>query len=202
MTPVRGNASATSVESVVTPAEPTRSSGSSGAGAGAAVSPAGVGQLWLVAAIAGGVGAWIAFAALPGVNWTIWTVVAATGLALTTRRAQGRLPRDLALVLLLACVLAGGAAITADPVFQFLIFAGVATLLALGTLVAAGARLDDGGLLFLMLAPLFASVRTGVEAIRRLFEGAELLGRNSGAPVMRGVLLALPVVVVLALLLA
>ena len=186
----------------MTSAAPTAGSGSSSAGAGSAVSPAGVGQLWLVAAIAGGVGAWVTFAALPGVNWTIWTVVAATGLALTTRRAQGRLPRDLALVLLLACVLAGGAAITADPVFQFLIFAGVATLLALGTLVAAGARLDDGGLLFLMLAPLFASVRTGVEAIRRLFEGAELLGRNSGAPVLRGALLALPVVVVLALLLA
>ncbi|MGH7634204.1 MAG: DUF4153 domain-containing protein, partial [Gemmatimonadaceae bacterium] len=202
MTPVRGNAAATSVQNGLDTTAPSTGSGDPGAVAGTAVRAPRVGQLWLLAAIAGGVGAWITFDAPAGVNWTIWTVVAAAGLALSTRRAQGRVPRDLALLLALACVLSGGAAINADPVFQFLIFAGVATLLALGTLVAAGERLADAGLLFLILAPLFASVRTGIEAIRRMFEGAELVGRNRGAPVLRGALLALPVVVVLALLLA
>jgi len=202
MIPVRTDTAATSAQSAQDPASPAATSGLSAAVAGRGIGPSAVGQLWLLAAIAGGVGAWITFDAHPGVNWTIWTVVAAAALALTTRRAHGRLPRDIAVLLLLACALAGGAAITADPAFQFLIFAGVATLLALATLVAGGAPLEQAGLLFLVLAPLFACIRTGVEAIRRLFEGAGLVARNGGSSVLRGALIALPVVVALALLLS
>lgn len=202
MTPVRREAAAASTTSGPDSASPAAGIPLPGAVAATVVGPAAVGQLWLLAAIAGGVGAWMTFDAQPGVNWTIWTVVAASGLALTTRRARGRVPREIALLLLLACTLSGGAAITADPVFQFLTFAGVATLLALATLIAGGARLEQAGLLFLLLAPLFASIRTGVEAIRRVFEGAGMIGRNGGASVLRGALIALPVVAGLALLLS
>jgi hypothetical protein len=139
---------------------------------------------------------------MPGINWGIWTVGAAVGLVVVVWRARGAVEREVGLVLGLACALALGAAVTADPDFHFLIFVGCVTLLAIAMLLGSGVRARAVGVVFIALAPLIAAVRALVEAGRRALEGIELLRGGRSIPALRGAVIALPVMAGFALLLS
>ena len=156
--------------------------------------------LWTMAAVVGGIAAAIAYDALPGINWGIWTLAAALGLVISVWRVHGSVSRDLALVLGLACALALGAAATADPGFLFLVFCASATLLAIAMLLAGGARASDVGALFVITAPLRAAARAIAEAVRRAGEGVEQMRGGRSLPAVRGVAIALPIMACFALL--
>jgi hypothetical protein len=79
--------------------------------------------LWFVACLLAGCETWINFSALPGLNWVLTTFVASIALVIFSGLATRPNPR-IWLPLLLACVLAGGAAMTANRLMESLILHG------------------------------------------------------------------------------
>jgi hypothetical protein len=161
-----------------------------------------LGLLWALGVVSGLIGALVLFDALPGINWTIWTVLVVAGLV-AYRRPDPPTLKAMALPLGFAVVLAVGASITTTPILLAAILAMVASLLALALLVAPeGNALDDYGAADILTAPLFGLGQTFGGAMAMIVDTAESSGTTRERPALRGALLAAPVVIVLALLFA
>lgn len=159
-------------------------------------------RLWSSAFAAASVGTLILYEALPGLNWGIWTTLVAGGLLLLLRAAGRPISRDVAVPAIMAIVLAWSAAATSSGWFHFWIMATVGTLLALTVFVAAGLPMRMVGAARLLLAAPVAAVYSFVEAVRRKAEAIGLISRGHPVQVVRGTILAVPVVLVFALLLS
>ena len=167
--------------------------------------------LWGLAVAVALLGTWIGFGALPGVNWPLWTMVAAAALRICARAGRSALPRGsfrtpaprhASAALLLACLLSGAAAITAAPALQAAILLNVAGLAAVALLLTTGTRLERIGPLALALAPFSAAGRALAESAQR-GSGALLALRSELArSALRTLAIALPVTAVLFLLLS
>ena len=158
--------------------------------------------LWLSSLAVAGFGTWVLFDASIGLNWSLWMTLAAASLGLSAWLGAGRVSAPLAATLALACALGTGAALTADPVFHALIALCALTLLALAMLVGRDPTTGWLDLPFVAGAPVVAGALALFEAARR---SIELLGSLAGPrhrPAVRGAAMALPVITVLALLLA
>jgi len=158
--------------------------------------------LWLSSLAVAGFGTWVLFDASIGLNWSLWMTLSAASLGLSAWLGAGRVSAPLAATLALACALGTGAALTADPVFHALIALCALTLLALAMLVARDPTTGWLDLPFVAGAPVVAGALALFEAARR---SIELLGSLAGPrhrPAVRGAAMALPVITVLALLLA
>jgi hypothetical protein len=158
--------------------------------------------LWVSALAIAAFGAWVLFDASLGLNWALWMLLAAAGLALCAGIAERRPPTAIWAPLGLACALAAAAPLTGDPVFATLIVSGGLVLLAAAVLVARNPATSWLDVPFVAGLPAVAVVLTLVEAARR---GLELLGTLASGrwrPAVRGGAAAVPVVSVLALLLA
>src|SRR6266540_941091 len=142
--------------------------------------------IWAAALATAGFGSWILFEAVPGLNWGLWTLLAAAGLALSARLGGRTIAGPLFCTLSLACTLAGGAAVTADPEAHVWLALAVAALLAVAMLLAADPANAQRGLGFLIAAPLVAATRGLVEAGRRAGELAGLLATERWRPAVRG----------------
>jgi len=157
--------------------------------------------LWSAAVTLGGLGSGVLFDATPGLNWGVWTLAAVSGIWLSAR--VGGSPTHAALLLPLALAAGFGvaAAITAAPGVHFVIGAGVAVLLSIAVLGDAPGweRLTAP---FMLGAPVAAPLRVVAEAIRRTHELIGLVATPRYRPLLRGALLALPVVTLFALILA
>lgn len=160
--------------------------------------------IWPPAAGVAALGTWICFDASPGLNWALWTIAAASGLAWVVRRTNGRIGLSLGVVLGAACALGACMAITADMRFAPVILLGVAVLLALGMALGEGVSIEAIGALSFVVVPVTGAVRTLREAALRLGELASLpkSGSERAQARVRGALLAIPVVGLLALLLS
>src|SRR5262245_53511593 len=157
--------------------------------------------LWATAFVVAGLGTWTLWSAAPGVNWGMWTVVAAA-LGVACARFIGGRPGTRVSLCVIACALAAGAAVTGDPSFHVLIFLGVTWLFALAAYVADDPRSERIGLTLSILAPFVIIPLGVVEAGRRAGELTMILGTERHRPVLRGSILASVVVSVFALILA
>ena len=158
--------------------------------------------LWVSGLASAGFGAWVLFDASLGLNWALWMLLAAAGLAFCGGVAERRPPAAIWAPLGLACALAAGAPLTTDRVFGVLIVMGSLLLLSAAMLVARNPATGWLDVPFVMGLPAVAVVVTLTEAARR---GLELLGTLTSPrwrPAVRGGAAAVPVVTVLALLLA
>ena len=161
-----------------------------------------LGFLWTLAAIAGALGAVVLFDAQPGINWSIWVIVTLAGL-LIYRRPDRQTLHTIALPLGFAVVLAIGAAVTTTEILLVAIIAIVASLMALAVLLASDrANAQDYGPIEIITAPLRALANTARGAISSIALTIESLGSARERPVLRGTLIAVPIVFVLALLFA
>ena len=159
--------------------------------------------VWPPALVVAALGAWMCFDSPPALNWSIWTAAASLGLVWTVRRSHGRIALPLAGALVAACALAACTAITADRIFWPVILIGVAVLLALAMALAEGVPVESLGAVSFVLTPMLGAFRAVREAARLVGELASLPRAGRGVPpVLRGAVLALPVVCVLALLLS
>jgi hypothetical protein len=158
--------------------------------------------LWSVAGALGGLGTGLLFDAAPGLNWGLWTLASAGGILLCAR--AGGAPSRAALLVPLA--LAGGfgvaAAVTAAPLCHVVIAGGVAALLALAVLLIGYPGWEALTAPFMLMLPVTAPLLVAGEAIRRAFEMVGLVATPRHRPLLRGALLALPVVGLFALMLA
>jgi len=157
--------------------------------------------LWAAASIVAGLGTWTLWSAAPGVNWGVWTIVAAAG-GVACGGFIGGQPGIRVGLCTVACALAAGAAVTADPLFHVLIFVGVTWLFALAAYVADDPRGERIGLALSILAPVVTMPLGVVEAGRRVGELTMIVGTERHRPVLRGSILASVVVVIFALILA
>jgi hypothetical protein len=158
--------------------------------------------LWTMAVSVAAVGTWVLFDGAWGINAAVWTVTAAVGLLLCVRRSGGSISAPLGVALGLAVLLAAGTAVTTDAVFHGWIILAVLVLFAIGTRLAADGRADGMGAVFMASAPGVAVGRGLVEVERRVTESIASLSTNRSRPWVRGAVIALPVVVLFALLLA
>ncbi|HEX6533174.1 MAG TPA: DUF4173 domain-containing protein [Gemmatimonadaceae bacterium] len=157
--------------------------------------------IWGSAMLVAALGATIGFMASPGINWGIWTAVAALGLALAARFGAGVTPEAAAL-LVVAVILAGGAAVTANPVFLALVLCGTTTLMAVALRLTAGTRAENVGLAQIITAPPRGAIACVGEAGRRAAEAIAATRAGRGVPAARGAVIAIPLVVIFALLLS
>lgn len=145
--------------------------------------------------------AWL-YGALPGTNWPMLTLAVSSGLMVCWASAGKKYRLNIVLPLILACLLATGAALTANPASDLFIAASV--LFALGSAVVAAhsyPSFTDGPDTWVVAAP-YALVLAASEARGRLSETVDAVRDGRGVSVIRGVALAIPVTLLLALLLS
>ena len=157
--------------------------------------------VWAGALIAAGIGAYIMFDAVPGVNWGIWVAASSVGLALVAR-ARGTLGTPTLLMLGTATVLAAGAAVTADPTITALICLSVMLFLALSMLLAIDSRLVRLSAVFVIASPFVAAGNALGETFRRLVGLSGNFRSPRARGVVRGAVITIPIVLFFALLLA
>ncbi len=157
--------------------------------------------LWIAALTGAAIGTFLLYDATPGINWGIWVTATAAGL-LTVRTVAGKPVRKHSLALLAwACVLAWAMSITAVDGHAPLIIATVAILLGLTVIT-----LDDSetGITLPTVAQVpFAAVsrvtkQFASEVMTLLHNVRGLRGR----PVLRGVIIAVPLALILIALLS
>lgn len=159
-------------------------------------------RVWISAAIVATIGTAVLYQAKPGLNFVIWTAAASVGL-LSVRRITGAAARVLILPLGFALLLAAGAAITADGALHGVIVLMVASLLGLATLLAASTpRADEYGPTYILAAPFRALGHTIVGAVHVCVATARVAGATRLNPALRGIVVAVPVVIVFALMFA
>ena len=156
--------------------------------------------LWALAAALSALATWIDFAALPGVNWLIWTLAASLALLWCARREL--VPAAVRGALVLAVLLAGTAAVTAVPVIGGVSFIALGALAIYAFLPAFKLPLAEAGVAALAQAPFVVAGRALLEAGARTGETLRRARAERSLPVVRGFTLALIVGAVLLLLLA
>jgi len=155
-----------------------------------------------------GIGVEILFYSHPlGINFPIWAVLSAAALFITARLEGVQPSRWEGLLVIPILFLSGMAAMRLEPLTVFLSVVGTWMLFALWVRVFRAGRLIDFGWLDFAIAvivpPLEALFRpwaTMTEAWRRA--AGERGGRSRGWAILRGVLLALPVLAIFTALLA
>jgi Domain of unknown function (DUF4153) len=163
---------------------------------------AGLAELWAWTIPVALLGSWTCFAAVPGVNWTLWTGAAAAGFLALNRRAGRQQPdRYARAALALAFFLAIAAAVTASPQAHALIFVSVAGLFTFAVL-SLTIRADEIGPSALVRAPLDVSRRLLAEAAARIADTFAVLRMSAAIPVLRGSSLGLALAGTLFLLLS
>jgi len=159
------------------------------------------GLLWLTAAAVAGLGSWVLYDALPGVNWLLWTAASVAGL-LGFARSRGRPHPSLLVVGGTAIVIAGGAAVTASPRLWALICLAIIFLLSVLMLLATGLSLRSITIRFAVTAPLVAFLNAATQVGRRVVRATQLTRSTRGRAWVRGLVLTVPVLIIFALLLA
>jgi hypothetical protein len=159
-------------------------------------------ELFGSAVAAGLLGAAICFDARPGLNWALWTVLVATELMVFARPRLGANRRAFDVTIGAAVILGVGAAVTANPASIALIFVTVATLLGVAARLAAGMPAPLLGVRELLRMPWRATVDAFRESYARVESAVRALWSDAGTRVVRGLAIAVPTVVVFALLLA
>jgi hypothetical protein len=141
------------------------------------------------------------YAAIPGINWGIWTAAASAGLILVAR-ARGTFGGSTFLMVATATMLAAGAGVTADPLMHGLICLTVMLFLSLAMLLAINPRLERISAPFVIGAPFVAGGNAAGESFRRLVDLSGMFRSTRARATVRGAVITIPIVLFFALLLA
>lgn len=159
-------------------------------------------ELWAWALPLALLGTWTCFEKVPGANWSLWTIVAAVGFLVITRRCERSAALTYARAALgLATLLSIAAAVTANPVADGLIFLSAAGLFGFSLLTTATRR-SDIGLISLIRAPLDVGRLLFGEAAARAAETFAIVRMRDAVPIVRGSTMALAFAATLFLLLS
>lgn len=164
-------------------------------------------SLWAGAAAIAALGSWLLFDATPGANWSVWTALAAVGLAVFAERRplaphEAGAVRAPTWVRALPMLIAGAAALTSSEVLAALIALSVAVLLAVQLLLDIGLPLSRLSAPVVVLAPLLAFRTAVLQALHRSHEATQLIRSGRARATVRGIVITLPVLVIFALLLS
>ena len=157
--------------------------------------------MWAAALIVAGIGAYIMYDALPGVNWGIWTAFASVGL-IVTMRTRRALNSSTLLMLATATVLAAGSSVTADPLIDALICISVILFLGLAMLLSVDPGLDRITAGLVISAPFIAFANALAASFMRVSDLSHVVRSGRARAAVRGTVITIPVVLVFALLLS
>jgi two-component system sensor histidine kinase BaeS len=157
-------------------------------------------RLWGSAALVAALSAGVIFEASPGLNWLL--CVAATSVALLAAAQREGTVRHVAPPLVLALVTAVGIVFAASELLHALSILTVLSLLAIAIARTHPARYARTRLVELVALPVVVFVTCVVEATRRATETVRELTNDRAVPLIRGVVLTLPIAVLFTLLLS
>jgi hypothetical protein len=157
--------------------------------------------LWGMSIVVAALGSWLLYDELPGINWTLWTLSASAGFVFCARARARAVGVERATLLTLACALAAGAAMTGMPLLQALIALCIMVLAAL-VVISSQEPLARRSVPKLAATPLVATAEIIAECWHRTSEAATTLHAERSLAVVRGSLLAAPIVLVFFLLLS
>ena len=160
------------------------------------------GIVWAAAAAVAGLGTWIIYDAMPGVNWPFWTLASVAGLAAILRAFGLGLHRIPAAAAITGVIIATAAAFTADPFMHAMIFLAVTLLLSVTMLLAVDPRLERISAVFVITAPFLAGARAIVESLARAIDASRIVRSNRARSALKGLAITAPVILFFALLLA
>ncbi|HUQ46816.1 MAG TPA: DUF4173 domain-containing protein [Gemmatimonadaceae bacterium] len=157
--------------------------------------------LWAAGIAVAALGACILFDAMPGVNWVMWTFAAVVGLFAFVRSGFSA-GSPVTWLSILAVVIAGGAAVTADEFLHVLSLASIILLLAVSMLLSVDPRVERIKASHVLLAAPVAFVLALAESLRRATDALQLVRSPRVRSIIRGVAITVPIVLVFGLLLA
>jgi uncharacterized protein DUF4153 len=157
-------------------------------------------RLWVSAALVAALSAGVIWEASPGINWLLCVGAASVAL-LAAAGAKGAV-RHVAPPLALALVMAVGIASTASEQLHALSILTVLSLLAIAIARTHPARYARMRALELVATPAVVAVTCIVEATRRATETVRELTNDRAVPLIRGVVITLPIAGLFALLLS
>jgi hypothetical protein len=158
-------------------------------------------RLWATAIAVAGLGSWILFDALPGINWVLWTGAAVAGLLACARR-RGPVPAPVLVLGATGIIIAGAAAVTASEPLAALICLAVIFCLAMLMLLTAAPSAASMTAWFAVTAPPVAAWAAALQAMRRAAEATQLIRSPRARAWVRGLAITVPVLLAFALLLA
>ena len=167
----------------------------------ATVGTASTAAIWIGAALASALGATILFDSWPGVNWGIWVAVASAGLILARVRSGKRVELPVLILLGWATLLAFGLAITDNAFIQFLIVISDAMLLGLAVIVTGTEEWGSLSAILLPAVPFLAPFRVWLASAREAASAPRISSSPRAKPIVKGVLLTLPIAIALVALL-
>jgi Domain of unknown function (DUF4173) len=157
--------------------------------------------VWLAAFAASALGAVILFDAWPGVNWGIWVAAASAGLILARARSRKRVGVPVLILLAWATLLAFGLAITDNAFIQFLIVISDAMVLGLAVVVTGTEEWGSLSAILLPAVPFLAPFRVWLASAREAARAPRIDSSPRAKPIVKGVLLTLPIAIALVALL-
>jgi hypothetical protein len=135
-----------------------------------------------------------------GLNFSLWLTFLFSFLVLLARRQNGELPKDIPWLILTAVPFAAGFAWRDSDFLTFLNVVAVLTTLALLTMRAQAIPLRDAGFVKYFWGALFAALNAAAGVFSLLFikikwDEIQSVGwRKNALPIGRGILIALPIV--------
>jgi hypothetical protein len=162
--------------------------------------PATLVRLWVCAALIAGLSAGVIWEASPGINWLMCLVAASVAL-LTTARAQAT-ERQVAPPLALAFLVAVGIVSAASEPLHVLSVVTLLSLVAIAIARTHPGRFATARAVELVALPVVVFVTCVIEATRRATETVRALTNDRAVPLIRGLVLTLPIAGLFALLLA
>jgi len=160
-----------------------------------------IGPVWIGALVSALIGAAILFDALPGINWVIWVASAATALIVARTLSGLSLDRPVLILLAWATLLASAAAFTTNEFKHVLIFLSVGMLLGLAVIVTGTPTWSSLSAGLLPRVPFLAPLRVWTATIRETAAAPRTISSGRAQPVLLGLVLTVPLVIILVALL-
>ncbi|MDQ3672821.1 MAG: DUF4173 domain-containing protein [Gemmatimonadota bacterium] len=156
---------------------------------------------WIAALASAFLGAAILYDASPGINWVLWVASAAAALIVARKLSGLEVDRPVLILLAWATLLASTAAFTANEFKHVLVFLSVGMLLGLAVIVTGTRAWSSLSFWLLPRVPVLAPLRVWTATVREAAIAPRAVSSTRAQPVLRGLLLTVPLVVILVALL-
>lgn len=153
--------------------------------------------IWLGALASALTAAAVLFDTIPAINWPIWVASASAGVILARQLSGLDVDRPLLILLGWATLLAGAVAVTSSERLHVLVILSDAMLLGLAILVMGVRDWDSLSAKLLALVPVLAPFRIALASLRETADAPRNIASARIRPVVRGMLLTVPVLILL-----
>ena len=166
-----------------------------------AVHPPAVAAVWTAALVSAFLGAAILYDASPGINWVLWVASAAAALIVARKLSGLAVDRPVLILVAWAMLLASAAAFTANEFKHVLVFLSVGMLFGLAVIITGTRAWSSLSFWLLPTVPVLAPLRVWTATVREAATAPRAVSSTRAQPVLRGLLLTVPLVFILVALL-